>query len=61
MDPKPSNPLNKAVLVGIVLLSAFGFLNELYMGRPPNVLLLIGLFAVFITSTFFLLRSEGML
>ena len=61
MDPKPLRPFDKLVLVGIVLLSAFAFLNELYLGRPPNIPLLIGLFAVFVVSTFFLLRTEGML
>ena len=61
MDPKPLKPLNKLAVVAIVILSAIGFLNELYLGRPPNVFLLILLFAVFATSTFFLLRSEGML
>ena len=61
MDPKPLKPLNKFAVVAIVILSAIGFLNELYLGRPPNVFLLILLFAVFATSTFFLLRSEGML
>ncbi len=61
MDPQPLKPFNKFVVVAIVILSAIGFLNELYLGNPPNVFLLILLFAVFATSTFFLLRTEGML
>lgn len=61
MDPEPLKPFNKFVVVAIVLVSAIGFLNELYLGRPPNVLLLIGLFAIFAASTFYLLRTEGML
>ena len=54
-------PFNKFVVVALIIVSAIGFLNELYSGEPPNVLLLIGLFAVFSGSSFLLLRSEGML
>ena len=61
VEPEPLKPFNKFVVVAIILVSAIGFLNELYLGRPPNVFLLIGLFAIFLTATFFLLRSEGML
>ena len=61
MDPQPLKPFNKFIVVAIVILSAIAFLNELYLGNPPNVFLLLLLFAVFAASTFFLLRSEGML
>ena len=61
MNPEPLKPFNKFVLVAIVIFSAIGFLNELYSSEPPNIFLLIGLFAVFAASAFYLLRSEGLL
>ena len=60
MEPEPLKPFNKVVVVALILVSAVGFLNELYSGAP-NVFLLVGIFAVFSYATFLLLRSEGML